>query len=276
MLLTGGEDSSGAALSTAEIYQPGTETFIPTANSMSSPRVAHTATLLATGKVLVAGGGPSTQADLFDPATGSFAPTKGMMTSTRIAYTATLLADGRVLLAGGIDAHLKPLASAELYDPATDSFAATGSMSTPRVSHTATLLPDGKVLIAAGDSTGRFSGDLSSAELYDPASGKFTLLTATLATARADHTATLTAGGTAVLIAGGSDVKSTALKSAELFDIASATFRSAGDMSVRALATRRHRAPRRKDFDRRRQTRQCYDRERGSLRSGQREIHCRR
>ena len=35
-----------------------------------------------------------------------------------------------------------------------------------------------------------------------------------------------------MLIAGGSDVKGTALKSAELFDIASATFRSAGDMSA--------------------------------------------
>src|SRR5256885_11811850 len=39
----------------------------------------------------------------------------------------------------------------------------------------AILLPNGKVLIAGGSSTGAFSTPLASAELYDPATGTFSL-----------------------------------------------------------------------------------------------------
>ncbi|MFC1971082.1 hypothetical protein ACFLV0_04015 [Chloroflexota bacterium] len=63
----------------------------------------HTATLLNSGKVLIAGGG-GPYANLFDSATGSFHHT-GNMTSTRSGPTATLLPDGRVLIAGG---HVPP------------------------------------------------------------------------------------------------------------------------------------------------------------------------
>jgi WD40 repeat protein len=52
----------------------------------------------------------------------------------------------------------------------SDVFTATGSLATPRLQHSATLLPNGKVLVAGGfDSS--FSTVLTSAELYDPASG---------------------------------------------------------------------------------------------------------
>ena len=64
--------------------------------------------------------------------------------------------------------------------------------------HTATLLPNGKVLVAGGSNGG---GSLSSAELYDPASGSWST-TGSLATARDYHTATLLPNGK-VLVAGG-------------------------------------------------------------------------
>ena len=63
--------------------------------------------------------------------------------------------------------------------------------------HTATLLPIGKVLVAGGSN----GSDLSSAELYDPASGTWTA-TGSLGTARSFHTATLLPNGK-VLVAGG-------------------------------------------------------------------------
>ena len=60
----------------------------------------HTATLLQTGKVLVAGGEGLTNAELYDPATGTWTDT-GSMSTVRYLHTATLLPNGKALVAGG-------------------------------------------------------------------------------------------------------------------------------------------------------------------------------
>jgi len=90
-----------------------------------------------------------------------------------------------------------------LYSPDTGLFTATGLMVSPRVGPAA-LLPDGRVLFTGGsgliiDATGL--GRLRTAELFDPATGKFTA-TSPMITARIGHTATLLQDGR-VLIAGG-------------------------------------------------------------------------
>jgi len=54
VLVAGGTDG-GADLASAELYNPASGSWTFT-GSMSSPRNAHTATLLASGEVLVAGG----------------------------------------------------------------------------------------------------------------------------------------------------------------------------------------------------------------------------
>ena len=181
-------------------------------------RSGHSATLLLTGKVLIAGG-PNETAELYVPASETFTAT-GSMTVARSAHTATLLGDkalphyGDVLIAAGGSQ------TAELYDPASGKFTATGSMLASHDQPTATLLQTGKVLIAGGGT--------ASAELYNPATGTFTA-TGSLLVSLTGHTATLLANGK-VLIAGGDDPTGTT-SAAEIYDPASGKFTATGSMS---------------------------------------------
>jgi hypothetical protein len=167
VLLVGGAPSDGTLthLASAELYDPVSNTFSAT-GSMSTDRLGHTATLLADGKVLIAGGRPFTSnevatAEIYDPATDRFSAT-GSMNVPRAGHAAARLLDGRVLIAGGFNA---AGSSAELFDPATASFSATGSMTQNRSSGQAEVLADGRVLIlGSADNRG---------DLYNPASGTF-------------------------------------------------------------------------------------------------------
>jgi hypothetical protein len=216
------------------LYDPSTGKFSPTGN-MTIPRVAHTATLLGSGKVLITGGATDasetavSSAEMYDPNTGTFTVTNGNMTAARAAHTATRLNDGRVLVVGGDliffnglqNPAIQSLASAEIFDPSAGTFTATGIMSTPREQHTATLLNDGRVLVAGGSdfAVGNNSPTatvLGTAELYDPSTGHFGSAI-NMTTARDFHTATLLTSGK-VFIAGGIADPGTFLSSAELFD----------------------------------------------------------
>jgi hypothetical protein len=244
VLIAGGYDNKDAALASAVLYDPGTDTFSDT-GSLANARGLHTATLLNDGRVLIAGGGPASwlplpgngtylfSAELYDPGTGTFSPT-GTMTTARENHTATRLADGRVLIAGGTDLGSHTISSAELYDPMTGTFSPTGSMATARAFHTATLLPDGRVLVAAGDPASWFAGSpmLASAEVYDPETGTFST-TAAMTGARGSHTATLLRDGR-VVFTGGSD-SSRDLETAELYDPATGAFSATDPMAYGRL-----------------------------------------
>jgi Galactose oxidase, central domain/Kelch motif len=178
--------------------------------NLNTPRYGHTATLLANGKVLVAGGldrafepfSVTNSAEIYDPATGTWSST-GNLDTGRIGHTATLLPNGKVLVAGGRDRIASPFFgladSAELYDPATGTWSSTGNLNTSRSGHTATLLANGQVLVAGGVTTDYIV--LGNAELYDPATGMWSS-TDSLRTARSLHLAALLPGGK-VLVAGG-------------------------------------------------------------------------
>jgi len=104
----------------------------------------------------------------------------GPLSPARFGYTKTLLPNGKELIAGGflnvkfITVSNGVLSSAELIDPATGKWTETGEMNVARGGHAAILLRNGKVLVAGGLGVGRMGHYLTSAELYDPASGKWT------------------------------------------------------------------------------------------------------
>lgn len=136
-----------------------------------------------------------------------------------------------VLIVGGNDGSGGFFAAAELYDPASGTFSATGNLNQNRAQHTATLLNNGMVLVAGGYGViiryppPFLAKSLSSAELYNPGTGTFSL-TGSLNTARDSHTGALLANGN-VLASGGRDYASkfsvTFLSSAELYQPATLT-----------------------------------------------------
>jgi hypothetical protein len=233
VLVAGGFTGSENSLASAEVFDPATSTFA-SAGNMNASRAGHTATLLPKGKVLIAGGFNGSylaSAELYDPATRIFTPASDMVTA-RSGHVATLLNNGKVLLAGGTGVGWTFLATAELYDPATNTFTATGSLTSARESHTATLLANGKVLIVGGHRGRRPTITIySSAEIYDPATGRFTA-TGNMTRIRHKHEAILLADGR-VLIIGGADERDgrPAYTSVEIYNPATGIFTPAGSMN---------------------------------------------
>ena len=177
------------------------EIFKKTGNPTIDHQTGFSATRLADGRVLIAGGGGAVAqvatAEIFDPATGVFTAT-GNLTTARVDHTATLLNSGKVLVCGGLDSSGNALSSCELYNPATGLFTAAASMSGQRLNHTATLLAGGTVFIAGGD---RLHQGRGTCEIYDPVANTFKS-TADLTAPRFTHTTTLLNNGK-LLITGG-------------------------------------------------------------------------
>jgi hypothetical protein len=237
VLIVGGEHCQNGcdAIASAELYDPATQTFSAT-GSLQTARMEHTATLLANGKVLIAGGmyftanGPGTlaSAELYDPATGTFTYT-GSMVQQAAGNAAIALNDGKVLMLGGsyliIGGGGGPSAP-QIYDPATGLFSSTtGSLNTVnRFSPTLTLLNDGTVLVTGGSD--------NTAEIYDPTNGTFAY-TGSLNKTRSG-TATLLTNNN-VLMAGGYNCSSDCAPAgpqAEIYDSVAKTFSLIGSPSV--------------------------------------------
>ena len=186
------------------------------AGQLSVARSETTVTLLADGKVLVAGGAnpPEASAEVFDPATVSWSLT-GPMGTARAAHAAVRLADGKVLVSGG---RVGPdaLASTEIYDPVAGTWAPAGAMAHPRQAHTATLLADGKVLVAGGLGGGHGPYRVE-AEIFDPAARTWAP-TGALPQGRAHHSATLMPDGRVLVIGGEGAPHDDSLRDAAVYE----------------------------------------------------------
>jgi hypothetical protein len=203
-----------------------------TTGSLNVGRAGHTATLLSDGKVLVVGGTDSSgvESELYDPTANTWTLT-GSLKFGRWGHTATELSDGKVLVVGGAAGYTL---NAELYDPVTGTWTLTGQLNISRFFHTANRLADGRVLVAGGWADPFNPIHTASAEIYDPATGMWTL-TGSLNRSRVWHTSTLLGDGK-VLVAGGFSylnrtvTAESYLTSTELFDPLKGTWTNAGEL----------------------------------------------
>src|SRR5205823_10752666 len=147
VLVAGGTGASGS-VNSAEIFDPSNPAagFRMLSATMGAARVRHTATLLNSGQVLIAGGDDAGTAEIFDPATESFSSALLAMAAPRIGHTATLFSDDSVLLAGG------NTNSMEFFTPADQKFTLDAQvMSAARTGHEAIELSGTRLLFFEGD-----------------------------------------------------------------------------------------------------------------------------
>ena len=192
-------------LTSAEIYDPKADRWSLTAPT-GEHRLGHTATRLADGRVLVAGGQADSgtflkSTEIYDAIQDrwiSAAP----MAAARFGAVATLTAEGDVLVAGGLGEEPNvlnlALSSAELYNPGTNLWVTAASMVEFHAADTATVLRSGKVLVVGAPGESR-------AEVYDEVQNRWVQTGPSMD--RYQHTATRLPNGR-VLIVGGYGLES--------------------------------------------------------------------
>jgi N-acetylneuraminic acid mutarotase len=250
VLIAGGEAFNGTAhpRKTAELFDPATNTFAKLPGEMSTARDGLVAAPLPGGKVLIAGGEVATgkplkTAELFDPATNTFEKLPAEAIVGRYMPAVAALPDGKVLIAGGGGEGFATLKSAELFNPETDTFealsGATHELTESREEVAGVLLQNGHVLILGGFGSVTPKG-LKTAELFDPETNTFELLSSELTEARDGPAAVLLSDGRALILGGYNplEVAGPYLKSAELTSVAPPTAATAAASGVGATTAK--------------------------------------
>lgn len=173
VLISGGvlNSAGNSVISTADVYDPATDTVEPTAGVMTAPRWTQISVTMLNEKVLLLGtwyGGYSPPsgpvADLFDPSTATFSSTQGQVGIEHWHPHGVLMADGRVLFVSGASS------AVHIYDPDADSFS-TVPGAPDCTGYRPVRLLDGNVLLVAGANSPTYLFDPETESITDVGPG---------------------------------------------------------------------------------------------------------
>ncbi|HEY6888158.1 MAG TPA: kelch repeat-containing protein [Solirubrobacter sp.] len=210
------------SLGTSEIYNPATNKWSPPA-SIQFPRWAHTATLMADGKVVIVGGiatnnAPVAVAERYDPAINAWSQA-GTLGQARWAHSAVRLPNGKLFISSGHSSQ-GSYTSSELYNPATNTWSPAAATPHQRSWGHAELLANGKVLVVGRVGVQELP---TTADLYDPVANAWSPAGA-LAVTRNQFSTVLLPDGRVGVFGGSGPTTGAGIGSAEAYDPASNTW----------------------------------------------------
>jgi len=216
VLVAGGNSSPSTALSSAELYDPATNTWAA-ARPMLHAHARLAMVKLTDGRVLVTDGFNGNDAEIYNPAKNIWSAAGDFASSTRYSTNAALfaLSGGRALQVG------PPDFTGELYDSETNTWSPVGATTTTdRAAAPLAALPGERFLLAGGEYNNYEPNEkrwpTNTAAILDLADDGWQPA-APLSVPRAlASLTTLKTGG--VLAAGGQDASYTWLRSAEVYD----------------------------------------------------------
>jgi len=237
-VLVTGISSDGLGVGNVDIYDPANGWSL--GPNLATERRGAVAAALPGGGALIAGGavnfqgdtigpGPLATAVTYKPATGTWVTSPNMAVA-RGEATATALPDGRVLVTGGYDwqviqltdpprqaAKFLPQSGSQFFNPTSSAWTAAPSLAQGRFAHSAALLTGGRVLVVGGADQMNPERLLDSAELFDPAAGRW-LSAGSISAPRKQFTLTALADGRALVAGGLAADGSTVLRSTLIYD----------------------------------------------------------
>ena len=155
VLVCGGTDEQGLAVSSCELFDESTGTSAPMP-PMTRPRHSHSMVRLGDGRILAVGGGfgsgeRTPTAEIRDPATGHWRATTSLGRAL-VRQELVALRDGGALLIGDLDYNLN-CAKPAVWDPRTERWRELALSPPTFCPEYAVELPDGRVLLAGSDRT---------------------------------------------------------------------------------------------------------------------------
>jgi hypothetical protein len=179
VLIFGGLESTDLASDAVDEYDSVTNTMRQLPATATQPLGTYPRMhLMPNGQLLLSG--PAREAAWFDPATSSWRNGGAMLFGRRTRGNSVLLPGAtRLLAVGGQSSGTSaPTATAEIFDTAAASPAwrVTGSMNIGRCLANTVNLPDGQILIVGGGAQFKYTGPVTTPEIYDPVTETWTAL----------------------------------------------------------------------------------------------------